>query len=122
MSTSVGAASDDCAVLDLMLRQARTEFPTLRTKGFGGARCKYRTKEFKCEWPFSTDRYGEAETQIDRLERCTAAQHDAKLLEKKKHQAVFQIDPDTKVLIRGPDPYEGLWTIELKVTTTADWD
>ena len=117
-----GSPNDDCAVLDLAFRQARTEFPALKNRQFGGALCRYRTKEFTCEWGFPTDRYGDAETQIGRLERCTAAQPNARLVEKKAHQATFQIDPDTQVRIAGPQPYSGDWAIELKITTAADWN
>lgn len=115
------AADDDCAVLDLAFRQARTEFPALKNRQFGGAQCRYGKKDFTCAWGFPTDRYGDAETQIDRLERCTAAQPNAQLVEKKSHRATFQIDPDTTVRIQGPVPYSGDWAIELKITTTADW-
>jgi hypothetical protein len=116
------SSGDDCAVLDIAFRQARTEFPTLKNRQFGGALCRYKSKEFTCEWGFPTDRYGDAETQIGRLERCTAAQPNAQLVEKKSHGATFQIDPDTRVRIQGPVPYSGDWAIELKITTTADWN
>jgi len=115
------AASDDCAVLDLAFRQARTEFPALKSKQFGGGLCTYRTNEFKCEWGFPTDRYGDAQDQIGRLQRCAAAEPHAQLVEKGRQQTIYQLDPDTKVLIRGPDPYEGDWAIQLKIMTTADW-
>jgi hypothetical protein len=121
-ASAVPAPSDDCSVLDWAFREARTEFPALKNRQFGGALCTYRTNEFKCEWGFPTDRYGDAQTQIERLERCTAAQPNAKLVEKGHQQAVFQIDPDTKVLIRGPDPYDGDWAIQLKFTSTANWN
>jgi hypothetical protein len=115
------AASDDCAVLDVAFRQARTEFPALKNRQFGGGLCTYRTNEFKCAWGFPTDRYGDADDQIGRLQRCTAAQPHAQLLKKGRGETVYQIDPDTKVLIRGPEPYEGDWAIQLKIVTTADW-
>jgi hypothetical protein len=125
VGTSTSAAtkvSDDCAVLDLAFRQARTEFPALKNRQFGGALCSYRKNEFTCEWRFTSDGYGDALTQIDRLERCTAAEPNAALLEKKHQHATFQIDPDTKVLIGGPDADNGDWAIQLKITTTADWN
>jgi hypothetical protein len=125
MSTPASAAagpSDDCAVLDQLLRTARTEFNALKDKGFGGASCDYRSHEFKCAWGFSTDKYVEAQTQLDRLQRCIAAQPDARLLEKKRGEASFQVNPETTVLVRGPDSNAGTWKIQLKVTTTADWN
>lgn len=121
-ASAIPSPSDDCSVLDWAFREARTEFPALKNRQFGGALCTYRKNEFRCEWGFPTDRYGDAEMQIARLERCTAAQPNAKLLEKGGHEAVFQIDPDTKVLIRGPEPYNGDWAIQLKFTTTANWN
>lgn len=125
MSTAAAAAAppppDDCTVLDWAFRTARTEFPALKNRQFGGALCTYRKNEFKCEWGFPSDRYGDAQIQMDRLERCTAAQPNAKLLEKSRQQAVFQLDPDTKALIRGPDAYDGDWAIQLKLMSTAEW-
>lgn len=121
-ASAIPTPSDDCSVLDWAFREARTEFPALKNRQFGGALCTYGRNEFKCEWGFPTDRYGDAQLQIERLERCTAAQPNAKLIVKSRDQAVFQLDPDTKVLIRGPDPYNGDWAIQLKFTTTASWN
>lgn len=114
--------SDDCAVLDELLSKARTDFTALKWKRFGGAHCAYEEHEFNCEWTFSTDRYGDAETQIERLERCTAAQPDAEPLTATRDEATFQIDPETSVVIRGPDPDSGYWKLKLKILTTADWE
>lgn len=118
----VAPAGGDCAVLDQLLADAKTDFPSLKSKGFGGARCSYRSQEYKCAFYFSTDRFAEAETQKDRLERCTAALPHTQKLSSKRDQAGFQINPETSVFIRGPDPASGYWTIELKINTTADWD
>ncbi len=114
-------SSGECAVLDQILREARTDFAALKGKHFG-ARCFYAKHEFKCEWSFSTDKYGEAETQLERLERCTAAQPHAEPLTAKRGEAAFQINPETSVVMRGPNPDSGLWKIQLKITTTADWE
>ena len=117
-----GGPHDDCAVLNFAFRQAKTEFPALKNKQFGGARCRYRQVQFSCEWGFSSDKFAEAQDQISRLERCIAAQPRAALLEKKRSQAMYQLDPDTKVLIRGPDANAGDWAIQLQITTSAKWD
>jgi hypothetical protein len=116
------SGEDECAVLDQLYRDARTDFTVLKTKSFGGAFCFYASHEYRCEWSFSTDRYGDAEGQIDRLERCTAAQPQAKPLPAVHRQAAYQINPETSVIIRGPDPNAGYWKIELKVKTSADWN
>ena len=115
-------AIGDCAVLDLALREARTDFPALKRKGFGGARCFYSSREYKCAWAFSTDRYGDAEGQVERLNRCTAAQPGAERLQAKHGETAFQINPETAVFIRGPDGDAGYWMIRLKITTTEDWE
>ena len=112
----------DCAVLDQLLADAKTDFPSLKSKGFGGARCSWRSREYKCAFYFSTDRFAEAETQKERLERCTAALPHTQKLPAKRHEAAFRINPETSVFIRGPNPDNGYWTIELKIDTTADWD
>ena len=119
-ASAMASADDDCTVLDQLLHQARTEFPTLANRQLGGAVCKYRKNEFTCTWRVATDRYGEAQTQIERLERCTAAQPHAALLERKHGKATFQIDDVTKVLVQGPLPADGDWGIQLKITTNDD--
>ena len=116
------SSSPDCVVLDQALREARTEFASLARKGFGGASCHYQKHEFKCAWVFSTDKYGEAETQVERLNRCTAAQPGAEPLPAKRRESAFQINSETAVFIRGPEPESGLWKIQLKIRTTADWE
>ena len=120
--TLAGSPADDCTVLEAAFRQARTEFPALKNKQFGGALCRYKKYEFTCEWGFSSDKFGEAEDQIARLERCTAAQPKATLLEKKHQKATFELNPETKVIIRGPDPNAGDWAIQLKIISSANWD
>ena len=122
---SAGAApgaSADCAVLDLALREARTDFRALKRKAFGAARCFYSSREYKCVWAISTDRYGDAEGQVERLNRCTAAQPGAARLQAKRGETAFQLNPETAVFIRGPDGDAGYWKIQLKITTTEDWD
>ena len=127
LGTSASAAppnaSDDCTVLDRLLREAQVQFPVLQQRHPGGAWCTYRKNDFKCTWGFSTDRFAEAQTQMQRLERCAAAMPDAETLAKKGRQATFQLDPETRVAVRGPDAADGgLWAIELEITTTAKWN
>lgn len=122
MSTQAAAATaEDCGVLDELYRTAKTEFTALKDKQYGGGLCKYRAKEFTCLWGFGTDHYGDAQDQLARLQRCTAAMANVQQLTKKKSLATFQLNPETQALMRGPDPENGHWTIQLKVTTTSDW-
>jgi hypothetical protein len=122
VSTSAyAAAADDCGVLDEIYRTAKTDFPALKDKQYGGAVCKYRAKEFTCLWGFGTDHYGDAQDQLARLQRCTVAMPNVQPLTKKKSLATFQLNPETQALMRGPDPDNGHWTIQLKLTTTSDW-
>jgi hypothetical protein len=115
------AAAENCGVLDELYRTAKSEFPALKDKQFGGAVCKYRAKEFTCLWGFGTDHYSDAQDQLKRLQACTAAVPNAQPLTARKSLATFQLNPETQALMRGPDPNNGHWTIQLKVTTTSDW-
>jgi hypothetical protein len=118
---AAAAANEDCGVLDELYRTARTDFPALKDKQYGGGVCKYRSKDFTCQWGFGTDHYGDAQDQLKRLRVCTAAQPDVQQLTDKKSQATFQLNPETQALMRGPDPQNGHWIIQLKLTTTSDW-
>lgn len=125
VSTSAGGApaiGGDCAALDQLLRQAGTEFPALRQKSFERAKCSQRRTTFNCEWSFPGDTYAAAETQAARLTRCTAAQPNARPLWAKHDEAGFQINPETAVLIEGPELDSGSWKIRLQITNTSDWD
>ena len=112
----------DCAVLDQLLAEARTEFPALKDRNPSGARCLYRTHEFKCVFAVGTDLYDQAQAQRQRLERCTAAQPDAELLTRKRSETLFQVNPETRMAIRGPDPEDGHWTVQFRITTSAEWE
>ena len=114
--------SEDCAVMDQLVRTARSDFNALDGQSFSGALCAYRSHEFKCAWGFSSDRYAEAAGQAERLQRCMAALPRVTALGKKRGEAAFQVNPETKVAIRGPDANDGNWKILLKIVTTADWN
>ena len=114
-------AAAECGALDELYRTAKSDFPTLRDKQFGGGVCKYRSRDFTCAWGFGTDHYADAQDQLKRLKICTAAQPNVRQLTDKKSVATFQLNPETQALMRGPNPENGHWTIELKVTTTSDW-
>ena len=99
-----------------------TDFPALKDRNPGGARCRYRAGEFKCVFAVGTDLYDQAQTERERLERCTAAQPNAELVTRKRSETVFQVNPETRMAIRGPDPEDGHWTVQFKITTSADWE
>jgi hypothetical protein len=122
ISAPAVAAAAECAALDQLYRDARTNFPALEGKRFEGAVCAYGSHKYQCAWSFSTDRYADAETQVDRLSRCTAAEPGATPLKAKHGEQAFRINPETSVAIRGPDADDGSWKIRLKVETSADWD
>lgn len=125
LSTPLSAAAsetEDCAVLDQLVRTARSDFTALDGQSFSGALCAYRSHEFKCAWGFSSDRYAEAASQAERLRRCTAAVPRVTLLKEKRGETAFQVNPEASVAIRGPDANDGNWKILLKIVTTADWN
>lgn len=121
-SAASAARASDCAALDQVMRDARTDFQALKRKDFEAARCSLRNREFKCAWSFPADTYAAAETQAARLARCTASQPGISQLAASRDEALFQLNPETTVAILGPELDSGSWTIRLRITTTADWD
>lgn len=122
-STAAMAASEsDCAALDQLIREARTDFPALRTKKLEAASCSQQKRQFKCDWSFPADTFAEAQTQAARLGHCTAAQPGARMVSAKRGERAFQVNPATLVVIRGPKLDSGSWRIRLLVATSAEWD
>lgn len=119
---AVNEISPQCASIDGLLRQARTEFPALKRKKFEAATCVYRKQEFRCDWAFPSDTFAAAETQASRLARCVAVVSGAQPLAAKSGEARFQLNPETSVLIRGPMLDSGSWKLRLQVVTPADWN
>lgn len=116
------AAADDCAALNYLLAQARTDFPALRGVEFNRAKCSLVRQEFKCEWGFPGNMFATAEEQAERLVACTTAQPGAHALGKKRGELAFELNPETSAFIRGPEMRSGDWKLRLRVVSTAEWD
>lgn len=120
-ATAAGAPAD-CAALDDLLREAKTDFPALRDRRFDRAKCVQRGKAFRCDWSFPTDTFAAAEGQAERLKTCISVQQSAEPLPARRGETAFQVNPETSVLVRGPELDSGSWAIRLQIRTTADWD
>lgn len=121
-ANAAGTARDECAAMDYLLAQARTEFPKLAHKRLNFGRCSLVKQEFKCAWGFSSDRFGDAQDEAAKLAECTAAQPGAKPLKGKRGETRFQINPETSVSIRGPEPNQGNWKLTVLIVSTAEWN
>ena len=123
--SSPAAAADEpadrCAALNYLLAQARTDFPALKQSKFNAGRCSMVRQQFKCQWAFSGDRFGEAKEQAARLTEC-AAQSGATSIEAKRGEVGYQVNPETSLFIRGPEIQSGDWTLTLRIASTADWN
>jgi hypothetical protein len=113
--------ADQCAALNYLLAQARTDFPALSDTKFSGGSCSMARQQFKCRWGFPGDRFTAAKTQGERLADCTAAQPGAKPLGEKRGEVGYQVNPETSVYLRGPTMDSGEWALMLRIVTTADW-
>lgn len=125
LGAPAGAASpvqDECAAMDYLLAQARTEFPKLAQKQLNFGRCSLVKQEFKCAWGFSSDRFAEAQDEAAKLAQCTAAQPGVKPLKGKRGETRFEINPETSVSIRGPEPNYGNWKLTVVIVSTAEWN
>lgn len=116
------AATDNCAALDYMYSQARTEFPELANKRLDFGRCELANQEFTCAWVFPTYGFAAAEDQADKLVRCTLAQSGVQKLKAAHGNKVFQLNPETTVAIGRPEAANGNWKLTMRIVTTADWN
>ena len=115
-------AAEECAAMNYLLAQARTEFPALKRTRFDRAKCSLVRQEFRCEWGFTGDMFTAAEEQGARLKRCAAGQPGARESGEKRGETEFQINPETSVYLRGPEMRSGEWTLRLRIVSSAEWD
>ena len=115
-------AQDQCAEMNYLLAQARSEFPELANKKLNPARCTMAKQEFKCVWGFSSDKFVDATEQAARLAECTVAQPGAQPLDGKRGEVRVQLNPETSVSIRGPESSSGDWKLTLRIISTAEWN
>ena len=121
-TTAANAAqtsNDQCAVLDYMLAQARTEFSSLQRSKLGGG-CSAVRHEYKCSWGFPGDRYDAAKEQAARLTQCITATHGVQPLTPKRDERGFQLNPETSAYVLGPFMDSGDWILTLRIVSTAD--
>jgi hypothetical protein len=114
-------ATDQCAALDYLFAQARTEFPALSNKHLDFGTCKLTKHAFTCAWVFPTYGFAAAEDQADKLTQCTAAVAGVQKLKDEHGKARFQLNPETIVAIGRPQPADGNWRLTLQIITAADW-
>jgi hypothetical protein len=117
---ATGNSADQCAALDYLLAQARTEFPALKHSKMDPQRCSLIRREYRCQWAFPGDRFDAAKEQGVRLTECIAAAHGAEPLKTGRDEAAFQLNPETSVYVRGPEMVSGEWTLTLRIVSTAD--
>ena len=115
-------AQDQCAAMNYLLAQARSEFPELANKKLNPARCTMAKQEFKCVWGFSSDKFVDATELAARLAECTVAQPGAQPLDGKRGEVRVQLNPETSVSIRGPESSSGDWKLTLRIISTAEWN
>ena len=116
-ATPAPVPAPECAVMDSLLRQARTDFPSLRQRKVEPGQCSLRNSEFKCAWEFAGDRFDESDAQAARLVRCVAAYPTTQRVKAKGKDAAFAVDPDLTVLIPAPELGSDGWTVTLVIRT-----
>ena len=101
-----------------LLRQARTDFPSLRERKMDPGRCAFRASEFRCAWHFPGDKFDESDTQAKRLVGCVAAYPAAQPLKGKGDVSAFAVDPDLTVLIPKPELDGDGWNVQLTIRSS----
>lgn len=99
-----------------LIQQARIDFDNIRGRQILKGRCSSRGNEFACGWAFPGDRYGFAEEQTDRLEKCVAAYPTAQKLAGKRGSALYSVEPDVIVTIPSPEiDGDGNWAVGFRI-------
>src|SRR5437762_13739759 len=116
--SSAGAAADsveDCAAMSSLLRQARTDFPSLRQKKMEPGKCSFREAEYRCAWHFPGDAFDKSDAQAARLVRCVAAYPTAQPAKTRRGESAFAVDPDLTVLVPRPELDADGWNVVLTI-------
>lgn len=109
----------DCAVMDYILKQARTDFPSLRQKRMSPGSCYFKGSEYGCAWAFPGDAFDMSDAQADRLKQCIAAHPTAQPIKGKRGSTAFTIDPDLTVSVLAPEiDNNGNWTVRLLIQSS----
>lgn len=101
-----------------LLRQARTDFQSLREKRMDSARCSFRASEYKCEWAFPGDAFAVSDAQAAKLVQCLAVYPAAQPLKAKRGESAFAVDPDLTVLIPNPQVDADGWKVRLTIRSS----
>jgi hypothetical protein len=118
ISAAAAASAPDCAAMAKLLRDARTDFPSLRRIKMTPGKCSYRDTEYKCEWAFPGDAFAVSDEQSARLVQCVSANPAAQPAKSKRGQTAFAVDPDLTLLIGAPEVHTDGWKVTLKIQSS----
>lgn len=117
-SATASSISEDCAPVADLLRQARTDFPSLRQKKMDPGKCSFRQSEYRCAWHFPGDAFDASDAQTTKLVECVAANAAAQRTKIKGRDAAFSVDPDLTVLIPAPQLDGDGWNVLLTIRSS----
>jgi hypothetical protein len=117
-AAAAASAGEDCAAMVSLLRQARTDFPSLREKKMDPGKCSFRASEYKCAWHFPGDKFDASDTQASRLVDCVAAYPASQRMKVRGREAAFAVDPDLTILIPAPELDDDGWNVTLTIRSS----
>lgn len=108
----------DCAAMANLIRQARTDFPSLRQTKMPAGKCAFRDTEYRCDWAFPGDTFSVSNAEAARLVHCVSIAPTAQAGKRKYGENAFSVDPDLTVLVRLPELDDGNWKVQLRILSS----
>jgi len=112
---ALAVEANPCAALAGLVRQARTDFPSLKVKKLDAGTCKFARGEYRCIWRFPGDQFAVAEAQSGHVEHCALAQPGVEAIAAKKGETAFALEDDLTLYVAAPKMDLGDWTVGLRL-------
>lgn len=113
------AQANDCDPVASLIRQARSDFQSLKMRKFESGTCTVRGLEFRCSWSFPSDAFAIAEAQSERVQHCALAQPGVEAVASKKGETGFVLEDDLTLFVSAPQLDMGDWQVRIRVVENA---
>ena len=118
-SPALASQSSSCDPVAGLIRQARSDFQSLKMRKFESGTCTVRGLEFRCFWSFPSDAFAIAEAQSERVQHCALAQPGVEAVASKKGETGFALEDDLTLFVSAPQLDMGDWQVRIRVVENA---
>ncbi|MEO7635153.1 MAG: hypothetical protein ABIS38_05850 [Sphingomicrobium sp.] len=103
-----------------LIRQARTDFPSLRSLKMQPGVCTLRRTEYRCGWAFPGDAFGAAEAQAAALVQCASTVAATAPRKLKRGETAVALESDLSLIVGAPAIDSGQWLVTLRIVAVPE--